>query len=266
MKPILFTAGPVVIPAFGVVLSFALLMCLFIMWRLYKNNLAFLRFHVTLDSFFDSVLVFLLSFGMGARILHILEHWHYFSTDVLRSLLFLHFPGFSFLGGTIGGIMGLWLYCRGKKLPFLLLVDLLIIGLAFTFSFSRIGSLLGGDSYGKETNFFLNVSIPGLSGMRHPTQLYEAILGFVLFALLYYLYHKGKIASGLLTLYFLLIIGITRFFIEMLRGDSVYLRGIAVAQILSIFFVLVSLSILAVAKREALRSFVTMYILRKKIT
>lgn len=245
-------------------LSGALCISLFVMWRLYKNNLAFLRYHVTLDSFFDSVFLFLFSFSMGARLLHVLEHASYFSAHALNTLLFLHFPGFSFLGGVIGGIVGLVLFCRRRRLPFLLLSDLSFVGLSFAFSFSRIGSLLAGDSYGKETDFFLKVTIAGLSGTRHPTQLYEAFFGFGIFAVLYYLYRRGKIENGFLTVYFFIMIGVCRFFVEMLRGDSVYLWGIPVAQILSVCFVLVGVIILVFAKRQLLLHIVNTRIREKK--
>lgn len=253
MRPVLFHIGPVSILSYGVVLTLSLVVSLFIMWRLYKNNLAFFRFRVTLDSFFDSALVFLISFGIGARFLHIVQHFDFFGTNFLWWLLFLHFPGFSFFGGVIGAIVGLWLFARSQKQPFLLLLDLMMVGLVFTLSFSRIGSLLHGDSYGKETAFLLKVSISGLSGMRHPTQLYEAMMTFAVFALLYYLYAKGKSKNGQVTLLFLLLVGLSRFFLEMLRGDSVYLGSFAVTQLISALFVCASLILLAITNRETLR-------------
>lgn len=250
MKPILFTIGPITIGSFGVVHVVALLLSLFVMWRLYKRNLAFLRFRVTLDDFFDSVIIVLVSFGIGARLLHIAEHFPSFGFDIFRWLLFLHFPGFSFLGGVLGAAFGLWLFCRSQKKPFLLLADLMCIGFSLTLSLSRIGSLLNGDAFGKETSFFVHVSLVNISGMRHATQLYEAILAFAIFALLYYLYSKGRLRDGECSLYFLLLIGIVRFLVEFLRGDSVYFYGIAVAQIIAALFVAISITILALQKRQ----------------
>lgn len=263
MKPILFFIGPLPVFAYGVIFTFASILSLFIMWRLYKNNLTFIRFHVTLDLFFDSVLAFFIAFGIGARFLHIAEHGSAFGMNIFHWLLFLHFPGFSFLGGIIGGVLGLWLFCYKQKQPFLLLLDLLTIGTSLTFAFSRIGSLLAGDSYGRETSFFLKVNIAGLAGARHPVQLYEAILAFAIFALLYYLYVRVRLKNGELFLYFLLFIGISRFFVEFLRGDSVYLGRFAVAQVISTVFVLVSLSLLLRLKREIVLNFIKRFVLRK---
>jgi phosphatidylglycerol:prolipoprotein diacylglycerol transferase len=220
------------------------------MWRLYKNNLAFIRFHVTLDSFFDSVFFFFVSFGIGARLLHIGEHLGNFGMALFRYPLFLHFPGFSFLGGIVGGVVGLWIFATLQKKPFFLLLDLLTVGTALTFAFSRIGSLLNGDSYGKQTSFPFSVHMAGLVGARHPVQLYEALFVFAIFAFLYSLYVRAHLRDGELFLYFLLLIGFERFFIEFLRGDSVYLGRVAVAQVISFLYVLVSLLLLLFLKRE----------------
>lgn len=264
MKPILFFLGPFPVYAYGGILVFATLFSLFIMWRLYKNNLTFIRFHVTLDAFFDSILVYFISFGIGARLLHIGEHFNNFGMNIFHWLLFLHFPGFSFLGGIIGGVVGLWLFARAQKMPILLLIDILAIGTTLAFAFSRIGSLLSGDSFGRETSFFLKVSIQGLIGMRHPVQLYEALLAFLAFVFLYSLYIKAKLRNGEIFLYFLLFVGVSRFFVEFLRGDSVYLERFTVAQTISAVFVFISAGFLATFKKVQIQS-LARKIFRRKV-
>lgn len=244
MRPILFSIGPITIQSYGVMLALSLLLALFTTWRLYKNNFVFLRFRVTIDSFFDSALVFLLAFGIGARILHIIEHWDSFGRQPLLWVLFLHFPGFSFLGGVIGAVLGLWLFCKAAKLPFLQLLDIFAIGLSLALALSRIGSLLSGDSLGKEIN-----------GFRHPAQTYEAGLAFALFILLYILYKRGTLKAGETFVYFLFFTGISRFFVEMLRADSVYLAGFALAQIISGIFIVIAGSIIITTKHASVMAF-----------
>lgn len=259
--PVIFAIGPVSILSYGILLAFSLILSLFVIWRLYKNNLLFLRYNVTLDVFFDSVLVFFISFAGGARLLHIVEHFGTFRWDFLRWILFLHFPGFSFLGGVIGGVLGLWIFCSVYKKPFFLLLDIIALGIPLVLAFTRIGSLLNGDSFGRETTFFIKVAMVNMSGFRHPTQLYEAILAFGIFAVLFYLYHKTRLRNGELFLYFILLIGISRFFVEMIRGDSVYLGGFAVAQIISAFFVAIASTILVIFRRN---NIFERYILRRE--
>lgn len=221
---------------YSIVLIISFLIALFLMWRFFKNNLAFLRFRVTLDLFFDSVFIFLFSFGLGARALYIIEHWSLFQKNILWWFLFLHFPGFSFLGGVIGGLVGLFFFCKQKNLPFLLISDLLMIGSSFTLASSRIGSFLEG-------------------GKPAKAYLLESIAVYGIFALLYYLYKRGKTQTGFITVYFFLLIGLERFFIEMVRADSVYLGRLAVAQVISLGFVLFALSVLFITKRNTIFSF-----------
>lgn len=171
----------------GLIFVLSLVVSLFIIWRLYKNNLSFLRAKISLNEFFDSALFFFFSFGIGARIFYIVEHWQIFRDNIASMFLFLHFPGFSFVGGVIGAVLGLWILCRIQKQPTLLLLDTFTVGLAFVLSFSQIGSL-------------------------------EGILAFAIFALLYYLYRTEKLKSGEIFFFFLVLTGMLNFFVVYLAG------------------------------------------------
>ena len=138
------------------------------------------------------------------------------------------------------------------------------IGLALALSLSRIGSLLNGDAFGKPTFFPINVSLVAIPGTRHPTQLYEALLTFVIFAVLYVLYRKGRGRDGDFLVYFLGLMGLTRFFVEFLRADSVYLSGFAVAQIISIVFVVIALVILVIRKGDVMKATAYSFIAKVK--
>lgn len=201
----------------GLIFVLSLVVSVFIIWRLYKNNLSFLRAKISLNEFFDSALFFLFSFGVGARILYIVEHWQVFRGNIASMFLFLHFPGFSLLGGVIGAVLGLWILCRIQKQPILLLLDTFVVGLAFVLSFSQIGSL-------------------------------EGILAFAIFALLYYLYRTEKLRSGEIFLYFLILTGMLNFFV-------VYLTGFRMAQVISAIFVIIGLSIILFTRKSVIISF-----------
>jgi phosphatidylglycerol---prolipoprotein diacylglyceryl transferase len=255
MKPILFTIGPVSFYAYGIFLALSLFLALFIVWRLYKNNMLFIRYRMSVDNFFDSIFVFFVSFGIGARLLHILEHWPQFTINIVKWLLFLHFPGFSFFGGLVGGAVGLYLFTKSRKLPFFLMLDLLSIGMAFVLSITRVGSLLNGDGAGMATNFLLRVKMHNLPDLRHPVQLYESLVVFGIFVLLYYLYIRGRLRAGMISLLFLLLIGIERFFLEMLRNDGVYLGNFRVSMVLALVSIFVSLGFLIYLNRSHIKLF-----------
>ncbi|MBI2036635.1 prolipoprotein diacylglyceryl transferase [Candidatus Microgenomates bacterium] len=202
----------------GLVFVLSLIISLFIIWRLYKNNLSFVRAKISLDEFLDSGLFFLLSFGIGARILYIIEHWQVFGGNIASMFLFLHFPGFSFLGGVIGAVLGLWILCRIQKEPFLLLLDTFVVGLAFVLAVAQIGTM-------------------------------EGIFTFCIFAFLYYFYRTERLKSGEIFLYFLTLIGILHFFV-------VYLTGFSIAYVISAIFAIIGLSVILFIRRVIIISFI----------
>lgn len=129
--------------------------------------------------------------------------------------------GITFIGGLIGGVASFLLgYLLFRKRLKARLVDILPIApccIIIAHAFGRVGCFFAGCCYGKPTDSFLGVHFPNVPGKVHPTQLYEAIFLFALFALLYLLYWK-KHFKHTMSLY-LILYGIFRFSIEYLRGD-----------------------------------------------
>ena len=73
---------------------------------------------------------------------------------------------------------------------------------------------------------------PGLLTV-HPTQIYETLIGFGIFA---YLYHKRTSITVVGSLFFtyLILAGSERFLIELLRLNTKYLFGLTGSQIISL--------------------------------
>lgn len=260
MHPVLISFGVVKVYWLGVILLLTFLISFFLMWRLFKHNLDFTRAHVTVDTYFDSVLLFFLFFSIGARTLFIIEHWGDFGKNPLLWILFIHYPGFSFLGGVVGGLLGLWIFTHAHKLKFSLFSDIAAIGLSFGLFLGRIGNFFQGDIYGKETTSALGAKMATIAGVRHPVALYESLFAFLVFIVLYLLYVNKKVSRGMVTIYFLILLGVVRFCLEFLRGDSVYVLGIPVAQILSVGLVIVGLSLILYQERGYIKSILAKYL------
>jgi phosphatidylglycerol:prolipoprotein diacylglycerol transferase len=94
---------------------------------------------------------------------------------------------------------------------------------------------LAGCCYGKETSLpwaivFTNPeSLARLNVPLHPTQLYDAVNGLAIFFFLNWM-EKRKTFDGQIFWLFLFLYAITRFFIEILRGDP---RGFLFGDLLS---------------------------------
>lgn len=170
--------------------------------------------------------------------------------------------GFVFWGGLIGGIIATALVMWKKRLSFTRVSDVSAIALAAAYSVGRTGCWAVGDDYGRPWNGALAVKFPEgappstaenmsqLFGIGvppgtppkevlavHPTQLYETVLGFVMFLILWK-YRDHKHAEGWLFGLYCVLAGIERFIIEFFRAkdDRFLAGGLTVAQLIALLF------------------------------
>ncbi len=130
--------------------------------------------------------------------------------------------GITFIGGLIGGIItflvGYFLFRKKFKTRLTDVISFLPCCILIAHAFGRVGCFFAGCCYGKPTDSFLGVHFPHVSGKVHPTQLYEAVFLFALFAVCYLLYWKKNFKHNL-SLY-LIAYGVFRFLLEYLRADD----------------------------------------------
>ncbi len=130
--------------------------------------------------------------------------------------------GITFIGGLIGGagsfLVGYFIFRKRYNAK---LVDILPFApccILIAHAFGRVGCFFAGCCHGKPTDSFLGIQFPGMHHKVHPTQLYEAIFLFALFAVCFLLAWKKNFRHNLSV--YLIAYGIFRFFIEFLRGDD----------------------------------------------
>jgi len=85
----------------------------------------------------------------------------------------------------------------------------------------------------------------------HPTQLYETVLGTVMFLILWR-FRKHKHAEGWLFGMYLVLAGAERFFIEFFRAkDDRFAMGMTLAQVIAIVLAMIGVFIMLVRRRTA---------------
>ena len=150
--------------------------------------------------------------------------------------------GLSFHGGLLGVILAVVIYTKLRTIPFWKFSDAISCSAPIGLFSVRIANFVNGELYGRETNMPWGMVFPkGGTELRHPSQLYEAILeGIILFALLYLLSRKENIRErkGLLTGVFMIGYAIARGIVEFVREPDVHLGilagGLTMGQWLSI--------------------------------
>ena len=182
---------------------------------------------------------------VGAKIFHVLEYPREFFENPGHMLLST--GGFTIFGGLIVGIVAAVLYARRHKAPLPLMLDAAAPALMQAYGLGRIGCQISGDGdWGIEVtspapswlpqwlwaqtyeNNIAGVEIPP-PGV-YPTPLYETLMAFAAFGILWKL-RKHAHAPGWLFGVYLLLAGVERLLIEFIRVNSTYsLFGMQVTQ------------------------------------
>lgn len=182
--------------------------------------------------------------------------------------------GFVFWGGFMGAVLANWIFITRKKLSFPRFADVAGIAIAAGYSVGRTGCWAVGDDYGRPwdgplavvfprgapatTAYQLQQSfgIPIPEGVApdalvavHPTQLYETVLGFLMFAMLWRL-RDHKHAEGWLFGVYCVLAGIERFFIEFFRAkDDRFFGPLTAAQVIGLAIFAIGVVVMAVRSR-----------------
>ena len=142
------------------------------------------------------------------------------------------FSGWISYGGIIGALLFGFIYQKKVRTSNVKALDIVALILPLFEAVYRIGCLLNGCCYGKETSGFGGIYLPnsrGLWTMRYPTQILYIALGFGLFALLWITRNK-KGYEGEMTLRYLILYGLGRFLIDGLRANLLDLGKINLHQ------------------------------------
>jgi phosphatidylglycerol:prolipoprotein diacylglycerol transferase len=188
---------------------------------------------------------------IGSRLLDVIARFPLYREEPSR-LFSLH-EGVVFYGGYLGAIAGAWLYLRLSRHPFLPILDI-----ASTY-------LGAGCCYGCPTTMPWGVVFPAGSPAAqdygraavHPTQLYEAALGLIIFFALV-AWRRKRVVYGEQFALSLYLYSIGRFIIEFFRGDDAdrgFYGPLSTSQWISLalFACAVALTFVVIRRRRLLR-------------
>lgn len=130
--------------------------------------------------------------------------------------------GMSYHGALLGIIIGSYFFLKNKRIHFLAWADFVVPAAALGYFFGRVGNFLNGELYGRTTDSFLGMYFEAdRTNLRHPSQLYEAVLeGLLLFVILWVLRSskwQKKFEKGFLLGVYLVGYGLLRILVEFFR-------------------------------------------------
>lgn len=175
-------------------------------------------------------------------VLFSLDKFHSFM-DVIR----ITDGGLAMYGAFAGGIAGLLIYSKIKKLSPVILLDAVIPGVALAQSIGRWGDFFNQEAYGPIVAdpghmwFPLAVKIDALNEIHYAAFFYESVWCLLIFIFLWFILRKHAKHNGDISLSYAALYGFERMFVEFLRTDSLMAGSIRVSQLLSALLFLGSL-------------------------
>lgn len=254
VNPDIFSIGPITIRWYGLLFALSFIVGYQIMFVIFKKE------HKTEDELNDLVWFMILGTVIGARLGHcFFYNPRYYLTNPLE-IIQVWKGGLASHGAALGILTAMYLYVRKRKgMTFLWVMDRVVITVALSGFFIRMGNLFNSEIIGKPTNAnwgFIFESVDNIP--RHPAQLYESIAYLMIFVFLLTLYFRteGKTKPGLIFGLFLTLVFLFRFFIEFLKENQSYFEnGMALnmGQLLSIPFILLGIFLLFKKDRKLIK-------------
>ncbi len=257
VDPIMFSLGSLQVRWYGVLLASGFYLAYLTLQRVFKHeNLS----QKLLDKLSLWTIIWTL---VGLRLGHFLFYEpEQLIQNPLQVLLpidanwnFIGYQGLASHGAVISLILFLSYFAWKNKMNVLWLLDRLCIVIPIAAAFVRLGNLMNHEIVGSITNvswaFNFTHGGPGVAyTWRHPAQLYESSVYFLLygFMILYYFkIIKGKIVAGRATGIFLFVIFTARFIIEYFKEVQVAKEtgmSLLIGQWLSIPFIIIGLGLI----------------------
>ena len=86
----------------------------------------------------------------------------------------------------------------------------------------------------------------------HPAMLYEMILNFIGFAILYKIYKKGNQNKGIITMLYIIIYGVNRSFVSFFRAEDLMVMGMRAPHLISIVMFIIAIIGIIILNRKSL--------------
>ena len=189
---------------------------------------------------------------VGSRLDYVIQNWDEVSDD-LGSIV--SGTGLVWFGGLVGGALGVILWARWRGWLGWQMFDVAAVPLAIGYAIGRVGCQLSGDGdYGVASDLPWAMAYPegtvATTEEVHPTPVYETLAmgtaGLVLWRL------RDRFPVGVLFGLYLILAGVERFLVEIIRRNESVVGGLTQAQLVSLALLAIGTAIVA-ARRGAPR-------------
>ncbi|GAB6137971.1 prolipoprotein diacylglyceryl transferase [Halanaerobaculum tunisiense] len=230
MQTILFRLGPFSVSLFGTFIALGILVGFYIL------NKEAIRKGLDQDTIFNLALYNIIVGIIGARLYYVVAFNPAYYLNNPIDIFMIQQGGLSIQGALLVAILFSVSYIKYKGLSFWKVADTFAPAIILGQAIGRIGC----DVFGipMKNNFFWGVEIN--NQLLHPVQIYESLLNYILFMLVWNYRDKIKY-NGQLFLYYLIGFSINRGIVEFFRVNPIVLKPFTIAHVTSLFIILVAL-------------------------
>jgi len=212
---------------------------------------------------------------LGARTYYVIFSWDYYRLHP-GEILDVRGGGLALFGSLIGAVAAVLIYCHRKHLHIPLVLDTACTGMVTGQIIGRWGNFFNREAFGEYTDNLFAMRLP-LNDVRadevtalmrehqqtidgtvyiqvHPTFLYESLWNLGVLIILLVMTLKGtKRRDGEIFLWYLLLYGVGRFWIEGLRTDQLLIPGTqaAVSQVLAAVLAAVAAVLIIIIRKDS---------------
>ncbi|MGN0536649.1 MAG: prolipoprotein diacylglyceryl transferase [Acutalibacteraceae bacterium] len=250
INQVAFAIGDFKVYWYGIIIGTGFLLAL--LYALF----ALKRFGINKDSFFDCVLIGLITGIIGARLYYVLFRWDYYIQH-LDEVLMIHNGGLAIYGGIIGGLLGGCITAKIKKISIPAILDVAVLGFLIGQGLGRWGNFFNQEAFGTPTDLPWGMLSENTNGVAvHPCFLYESLWCLLGFVLLHFFSKKFRKYDGQIFLLYLVWYGFERMIVEGLRTDSLYLPfgDIRVSQLLAALTCVIGIVLLIVFRKRTYKA------------
>ncbi|MGH4125444.1 MAG: prolipoprotein diacylglyceryl transferase [Clostridium sp.] len=209
---------------------------------------------VNYDSLLDVVLISLPIGIIGARLYYVAFEFKDYK-DNLIDIFNIRGGGLAIHGGILFALVTAFIIAKRKKMSFFKMTDVVAPAIIIAQAIGRWGNFFNSEAHGGPVSYDFIKNFPYFiqKGMHidgiyyHPTFLYESLWNFTVFIILMIILTRTK-KVGIVFFTYVGLYSIGRFFIEGLRTDSLMFGPLRIAQLVSLFGIVIWVVFLILSK------------------
>ncbi|MFL5840995.1 MAG: prolipoprotein diacylglyceryl transferase, partial [Thermoleophilaceae bacterium] len=221
--------GPLTIQTFGVCFAVGFLAAAGILSRRFRE------LGLPVDWTWELTFSVMVGGLVGSRVDYLFENWDKVHNHLLKNVF--SGSGLVWYGGAIGGALGAVIWAQRRRWLSWALTDLTCVPLALGYAIGRCGCQLSGDGdYGVHSSLPWAMAYPEgtvpTTAKVHPTPVYETLSVGLIALILWHL--RDRLTGGRLFALYLVLTGIERVLVEIIRRNSSVVAGLTLPQLISI--------------------------------